>query len=55
MAKVGSQFAKYERNTQQIAKDFKMLTIVAKFRQIWSHWLLLAFLQPLCNIYSSQI
>ena len=38
IAKVGSIFVKYDRNTPKIAKDFKMLAKVAKFRQIWSLW-----------------
>ena len=38
MAEVVQNFAKYERNTPKIAKYFKMLAKVAKFRQIWSHW-----------------
>ena len=39
LAKVGSNFAKNERNIQEkIAKILKCSKKVAKLRQIWSYW-----------------
>ena len=32
------KFAKYEKATQKIPKDFLNFAIVTKFCQIWSHW-----------------
>ena len=58
MAEVVQNFAKYERNTPKIAKYFKMLAKVAKFRQIWSHCLygpLPRCLLPYVKLFSSNM
>ena len=36
-------FAKYWISPQKIAKDILVYAKVAKFRQIWSHWLIIAY------------